>query len=181
MLPKTYTLNVAGLTRELPICKVNDSLYIAAFVMFSDVEMTVACAGELIKQAPEHDVIITAESKGIPLAYEMSRQSGKKYILGRKSIKLYMKDPVQVDVKSITTEAPQHLYLDAADLAFLKDKRVLVVDDVISTGRSLESLERLVHIAGGQVVGKAAVLAEGEASERDDIIFLAPLPVFSGE
>lgn len=181
MLPKSYTLEVAGLTRELPICRVNDSLYIAGFVMFSDVEITVATATELLKLVPDYDVLLTAESKGIPLAYEMARQADKKYILARKSIKLYMKDPVQVDVKSITTEAPQHLYLDALDLAYLSGKRVLIVDDVISTGRSLQSLENLVNIAGGSVVGKAAVLAEGDAKNRDDIIFLAPLPVFPVE
>lgn len=179
MLPKTYTLKVAGLTRELPICRVHDTLSIAAFVMFSDVEMTIACAMALLERVPEYDVILTAESKGIPLAYEMSRQSGKKYLLARKSIKLYMKDPVEVDVKSITTDAPQHLYLDAQDLAYLKGRRVLVVDDVISTGRSLHSLERLVAIAGGNIAAKAAVLAEGDARGREDILFLEYLPTFS--
>lgn len=177
-MAETYRLEVAGLTRELPICKVNDHLSIAAFIMFSDVEITIASAKELLSRAPEFDVILTAESKGIPLAYEMSRQSGKKYLLARKSVKLYMRDPVEVNVKSITTAAPQKLYLDADDLSYLKGKKVLVVDDVISTGRSLHSLEQLVKIAGGEIAGKAAVLAEGEASEREDIIFLAPLPVF---
>ncbi|MCI8622090.1 MAG: adenine phosphoribosyltransferase [Provencibacterium sp.] len=176
-----FELKVAGLTRQLPICKVNDHLSIAAFIMFSDIEMTVAAATELLRRVPEYDVLLTAESKGIPLAYEMSRQSGKKYILARKSVKLYMRDPVEVDVKSITTANPQKLYLDAEDLHYLKNKRVLVVDDVISTGRSLQSLESLVEKAGGIIAGKAAVLAEGEASEREDIIYLAPLPVFPKE
>ena len=180
-MPKTYTLQVAGLTRELPICKVNDGLYIAAFIMFSDVEMTVRCAEELLKKAPAFDVLLTAESKGIPLAYEMSRQSGKQYILARKSVKLHMRDPIEVNVKSITTAAPQKMYLDADALGYLKGKQVLIVDDVISTGRSLESLEGLVEIAGGTVAGKAAVLAEGEASEREDILFLAPLPLFTDD
>jgi adenine phosphoribosyltransferase len=178
METKTYTLNVAGLTRALPLCPVNDKLDIAAFVMFSDVELTVACAEALLKVTPEHDVIITAESKGIPLAYEMSRQSGKQYILARKSRKLYMRQAVEVDVKSITTTALQKLYLDIDHMAYLKDKRVLIVDDVISTGESLAALEQLVHIAGGNIVGKATVLAEGDAAKRDDIIFLAPLPLF---
>lgn len=173
-----YELKVAGLTRQLPICRVDEHLSIAAFIMFSDVEMTVAAATELLKRVPDYDVLLTAESKGIPLAYEMSRQSGKKYILARKSVKLYMRDPVEVEVKSITTAAPQKLYLDAEDLSYLKGKRVLIVDDVISTGRSLHSLENLVEKAGGIIAGRAAVLAEGEASERTDIIFLAPLPVF---
>lgn len=173
-----YELQVAGLTRQLPICRVDDHLSIAAFIMFSDVEMTIAAATELLKRVPDYDVLLTAESKGIPLAYEMSRQSGKKYILARKSVKLYMRDPVEVEVKSITTAAPQKLYLDAEDLDYLGGKRVLIVDDVISTGRSLHSLENLVEKAGGIIAGRAAVLAEGEASERKDIIFLAPLPVF---
>ena len=135
-----YELKVAGLTRQLPICKVDEHLSIAAFIMFSDVEMTVASATELLKRVPEYDVLLTAESKGIPLAYEMSRQSGKKYILARKSVKLYMRDPVAVEVKSITTADIQKLYLDAEDLAYLKDRRVLIVDDVISTGRDRKSV-----------------------------------------
>lgn len=175
---ETYTLEVAGLTRELTLCPVNENLDIAAFVMFGDVELTIVCATEIINKAPEYDVLITAESKGIPLAYEMSRQSGKKYILARKSKKLYMKKAVAVDVKSITTEKLQTLYLDEDDLSYLKGKRVLIVDDVISTGESLAALEHLVEIAEGNVVGKATVLAEGDAAKRDDIIFLAPLPLF---
>lgn len=175
---KTYTLHVAGLTRELPLCPVNEHLDIAAFIMFSDVELTIRCAEELLKAVPEYDVIVTAESKGIPLAYEMARQSGKPYILARKSRKLYMKKPVRVDVKSITTDSLQALYLDIDDMLSLKGKRVLLVDDVISTGESITALEQLVLEADGKIVGKATVLAEGDAAKRDDIIFLAPLPVF---
>lgn len=173
-----YSLEVAGLKRELPICKVNDTLSIAAFVMFSDVELTIAASRELLKLLPEHDVIITAESKGIPLAYEMSRQNGKKYILARKSIKLYMRKPVGVDVKSITTAKSQMLYLDIEDKRYLEGKRVVIIDDVISTGESLNALEALVNKSKGQIVAKAAVLAEGSAADRDDIIFLSKLPVF---
>lgn len=136
---KTYELQVAGLTRQLPLCPINDKTSIAAFIMFSDVELTVACATELLKKVPQHDVILTAESKGIPLAYEMSRQSGVKYILARKSAKLYMYNPIGVDVKSITTARLQTLYLDQHDLEYLHGKRVLVVDDVISTGESLSA------------------------------------------
>lgn len=175
---ETYELEVAGLRRQLPICPVNEHLSIAAFVMFSDVEITVAAAQELLARVPEFDVILTAESKGIPLAYEMSRQSGKNYVLARKGVKLYMVDPVEVDTKSITTENPQKLYLDAQDMRNLKGKRVLIVDDVISTGRSLQSMEMLAELAGATIAARAAVLAEGEASEREDLIFLAPLPVF---
>ncbi|MCL2578556.1 MAG: adenine phosphoribosyltransferase [Oscillospiraceae bacterium] len=175
---KTYTLNVAGLTRELNICPVNEKLDIAAFIMFSDVELTVACAQELLKIAPAHDVIITAESKGIPLAYEMSRQSGQKYLLARKSKKLYMKDVIEVTVQSITTTSLQKLYMDAADINYLKGRRILLVDDVISTGESIRALEQLVEQAGGEIAGKVAVLAEGDAADREDIVFLAPLPLF---
>ncbi len=176
----TYKLHVAGLERDLPICPVNDKLDIAAFVMFSDVELTVACARELIKKIPECDVIITAESKGIPLAYEMARQigNGMKYIVARKMAKLYMHDPVSVNVKSISTAVEQKLWLDKNEADYLNGKRVLIVDDVISTGESLEAVKKLVDYAGGNIVGMCAVLAEGDAKDRDDIIFLEPLPLF---
>lgn len=173
-----YTLNVAGLTRQLPICPINDKLEIAAFIMFSDVELTVASAEALLKKVPEFDVIVTAESKGIPLGYELARQSGKKYIVARKSVKLYMKNPVAVEVKSITTESRQTLYLDENDMNYIKGKRVLIADDVISTGESLNSLIELVNMAGGDIVCKSAVLAEGDAADRDDIVFLEKLPLF---
>ena len=173
-----YTMKIAGLERHLPLCPVNKNLDIAAFVMFSDVELTVACATELIKKAPAADVIVTAESKGIPLAYEMARQLGIKYIVARKSTKLYMKNPIAVNVKSITTANLQTLYLDSTEAEYLKGKRVLIVDDVISTGESLNALDKLVSESGGNLVGQCAVLAEGDAAQRDDIIFLEPLPVF---
>ncbi|MDD6235756.1 MAG: phosphoribosyltransferase family protein [Clostridiales bacterium] len=173
-----YTMKIAGLERHLPLCPVNKNLDIAAFVMFSDVELTVACATELIKKAPAADVIVTAESKGIPLAYEMARQLGIKYIVARKSTKLYMKNPIAVNVKSITTANLQTLYLDSTEAEYLKSKKVLIVDDVISTGESLNALDKLVSESGGNLVGQCAVLAEGDAAQRDDIIFLEPLPVF---
>jgi len=174
----TYKINIAGLERELPLCPLNDKIDIGAFIMFSDVEITVKSAEELIKKCPECDVILTAESKGIPLAYEMSRQLGIPYVVARKSVKLYMKDVVSVEVKSITTANVQTLYLDGSKADMLKNKRVLIVDDVISTGESLKALEKLVETAGGIINAKAAVLAEGDASERDDIIFLQKLPLF---
>lgn len=173
-----YTLNVAGLTRQLPLCPINEKMDIAAFIMFSDVELTIACASELLKKVPEFDVILTAESKGIPLGYELARQSGKNYIVARKSVKLYMKDPVSVDVKSITTENRQTLFLSAEDMQRLKGKRTLIADDVISTGESLNSLCELAKKAGADVVCKSAVLAEGDAADRDDIVFLEKLPLF---
>ncbi|HOV41616.1 MAG TPA: phosphoribosyltransferase family protein [Oscillospiraceae bacterium] len=178
MAEEFYTLQVAGLTRRLPICPVNEKLSIAAFVMFSDVELTVACATELVKKAPKCDVIITAESKGIPLAYEMARQLGITYVVARKMPKLYMRDPVGFEVQSITTAAKQMLYLDRNEVSMLEGKRVLIADDVISTGESLAAVEKLVAFANGNVVGKCAVLAEGDAADRTDIFFLEKLPLF---
>ena len=175
---KTFTLTVAGVTRDLPLCPINDKLDIAAFIMFGDVEVTIACAEELLKKVPEFDVILTAEAKGIPLAYEMSRQSGKPYIPARKGPKLYMEEPVVVEDRSITTDAVQRLVIDKKDLEMMNGKRVLIVDDVISTGGSLHALETLAAKSTGTVVAKAAVLAEGEAADRGDIVFLEPLPLF---
>lgn len=177
---QTYQITVAGCRRDLPLCPVNDSLSIAAFVIFGDVELTCACAHALLEKVPPHDIMITAESKGIPLVYEMARQeNAAHYLIARKAPKLYMRDILQVDVRSITTAAPQTLYLDGADAALLRGRRVLIVDDVISTGESLHALEKLVLAAGGNIVGKAAILAEGEATERKDIVYLAPLPLFN--
>ena len=177
-MAETYKIKIAGLERELMRCPLNEKLDIAAFIMFSDVELTIACAEELLKKCGDFDVILTAESKGIPLAYEMSRQCGKPYVVARKSVKLYMTDPIAVTVKSITTEAVQKLYLSQEKAAMLKGKRVLLVDDVISTGESVIALEKLTEAAGGKVAGEAAVLAEGDAAKRDDIIFLEELPLF---
>ena len=174
----TYTLHIAGLTRELPICKVNDHLDIAAFIMFSDVELTIACAKALLEKCPDFDVILTAEAKGIPLAYEMARQSGKYWIPARKGAKLYMKEPVIIEDQSITTAGKQTLVIDKKDIDYMNGKRILVVDDVISTGGSLKALDALAEKTQCTIVGQAAVLAEGDASERKDIIFLEPLPLF---
>lgn len=178
MSDKYYELEVAGLKRRLPICRVNDSMSIAAFIMFSDVEITVKCAEALLAKCPECDVIFTAEAKGIPLAYEMARQSGKNYVVARKMSKLYMKDPVEIEVKSISTDRMQKLFLDQDEMAMLRGKRVLIVDDVISTGGSLYAMEEMVKKADGNIVGRAAVLAEGVAADRDDIIYLEVLPLF---
>ena len=179
---KAYTLRVAGLERQLPLCPLNDKLYIGAFIMFGDVELTCACARELLKIAPEHDVMITSESKGIPLIYEMARQAGENhYVVARKMQKLYMSDIISCEVNSITTAKKQTLYLDGNDAASMRGKRVLIVDDVISTGDSLRALEELVEHAGGHIVGKMAVLAEGEAKDRKDIQYLAVLPLFNAD
>ena len=175
-----YRMNVAGLDRDLPVCPVTDELYIAGFVIFGDQELTVACARELLARAPAYDYIITAEAKGIPLAHEMARQAGDaKYILARKAPKLYMKEVFSSTVKSITTAKEQTLYLDGADAELMKGKRILLVDDVISTGESLKALEVLVEKAGGIICGRMAILAEGDAQDREDLIYLEKLPLFN--
>jgi len=173
-------MTIAGLERHLPLCPLNENLYIGAFVIFGDPELTTAAAGELLKKAPEYDYIITAESKGIPIAHEMARLAGnQKYFLARKKPKLYMTGVFEVTVRSITTEGEQKLYLDKADAELMAGKRILIVDDVISTGESLRAIEELVKAAGGNIVGKMAILAEGDAQERDDLIYLEPLPLFN--
>ncbi|MBO4299132.1 MAG: adenine phosphoribosyltransferase [Clostridia bacterium] len=175
-----YEMKVAGLTRQLPLCRVTDTLYIGAFVIFGDVELTTRTAEALLKIAPEHDVIITAESKGIPLAYEMARQEGvNRYIIARKAPKLYMKNIFSTEVNSITTARTQVLCLDGEDAEYMRGKRVLIVDDVISTGESLLAVENLVNKAGGNIVGRMAILAEGDAQGRSDILYLEKLPLFN--
>ena len=175
-----YTMTIAGVKRDLPICKVTDDLYIGAFVIFGDVELTVKTAEALLKKAPEYDYMISAEAKGIPLIYEMARQSGQnKYFLARKAPKLYMSGVFEVNVHSITTAKEQHLYLDTADAELMRGKRILIVDDVISTGGSLHALETLAAKSTGTVVGCCAALAEGDAAKRTDIFFLEPLPLFA--
>ena len=176
-----HSMKIAGLDRQLPLCPLNEKLMIAGFVMFGDAELTVACAEELLKKAPEFDYIITAEAKGIPLAHEMSRQSGKKYFVARKKPKLYMTGVFDVTVNSITTEGEQHLYLDTAEAAQMKGKKVIIVDDVISTGESLKAVEKLIEMAEVDYAGALAVLAEGDAADRKDIIFLEKLPLFDSE
>ena len=179
----TYPMTIAGVKRELPLCKVADDFYIGAFIMFGDAEITVACAKELLKRAPkEYDYLLTAEAKSIPLIHEMARQSGaSEYFVARKGMKVYLTNPIHVQVRSITTQHDQDLYLSGADAAKMKGKKILIVDDVISTGESLHALEELVKQAGGEVAGRMAVLAEGDARKRDDIVYLEKLPVFNGD
>ncbi len=174
----THKMTIAGLERELPICKVNDKLDIAGFVIFGDAEMTVAAAGELLKKCPEFDYIVAPEAKAIPLAHEMARQSGKPYFVCRKGAKLYMQNPVSVNVRSITTDKVQTLFIDSLEGEKLRNKKVLILDDVISTGESLLAVNKLVEQFDANVVAQAAILAEGDAAKRDDIIFLEELPLF---
>ena len=179
-----YPMDIAGLHRELPICKVTDDLYIGAFICFGDAELTVACARDMLAmlEADSYDYLFTAEAKSIPLIHEMARQSGaKKYFIARKGPKAYMPDPLHVEDKSITTAGVQRLYLGRDDADLIRGKRILLMDDVISTGGSIHAMEELVKLAGGTVVGRVAVLAEGDAADRDDIKFLAPLPVFNAD
>ena len=181
-MERFYEMTIAGLKRSLPICEVNEHLDIAGFIIFGDVELTVHCAAELLKIAPEYDYIIAPEAKAIPLAYEMARQSGEnRYFVARKKAKAYMQGVFSVEVQSITTAGTQTLVIDAEDAAAIKGKRVIIVDDVISTGESLRAMEVLCEKAGAEVVGKMAVLAEGDAAKREDIIVLAPLPLFTAD
>ena len=179
-MEKYYKLEVAGLDRNLAICRISDRLSIAAFVLFGDVEMTVAAAEQLLKMAPPHDMLITAEAKGIPLVHEMARQSGKNdYVVARKGVKLYMKEVFAVELHSITTPKKQNLYIDSVEAERMRGRRVLIVDDVISTGDSVRAVEKLIKEAGGTVAGRMAVLAEGDAKYRDDIIYLQYLPMLN--
>ena len=178
----TYDIEVAGVKRSLPLLPLNESKMIAAFVIFGDVEMTVACAGKLLEKAPDFDYMVAPEAKAIPLVHEMARQSGRnEYVLVRKAKKLYMNDCLSVEDKSITTEGQQMLFMDGKDAKMIQGKRVLILDDVISTGGSIKAVEDLVEQAGGNIVGKMAILAEGGAAEREDIIYLEPLPLFDSE
>jgi adenine phosphoribosyltransferase len=173
-------MTIAGYERSLPLCKLNDDIYIAAFVIFGDPELTVAAAGALLEKAPAYDYMISAEAKGIPLVHEMARQHGdRKYFLARKAPKLYMTGVFGVEVDSISTAGTQKLYLDTVDAELMHGKRILIVDDVISTGNSLSAIERLVKGAGGEIVGNMAILAEGDAIGREDIIYLEELPLFT--
>ncbi|MBE6530199.1 MAG: adenine phosphoribosyltransferase [Ruminococcaceae bacterium] len=182
MEQKYYHMNIAGCERDLPICPLNDKLQIAGFVIFGDPELTTACAKELLARAPEYDYLISAEAKGIPLVHEMARLAGnQKYFLARKAPKLYMTGVLDVKVRSITTAKEQHLYLDTADAAIMKGKKILIVDDVISTGESLRAMEQLVEEAGGVICGRMTILAEGDAQERKDLIYLEKLPLFDAQ
>lgn len=174
-----YQMKIAGLDRSLPLCPVSEDLYIAAFIIFGDPELTTACAKELLARVPDYDYMLTAEAKGIPLIHEMARQAGnQRYLVARKGAKLYMQNVFEVEVDSITTAHKQHLYLDGHEAELMRGKRILLVDDVASTGESLAALEKLVQHAGGTVCGRATILAEGDAQARDDLIYLEKLPVF---
>jgi adenine phosphoribosyltransferase len=177
-----YQMTIAGLKRSLPLCKLNDELMIAGFVIFGDTELTTACAAALLDKAPPYDYLLTAESKGIPLVHEMARLHGDKYyILARKAAKLYMTSVFEVAVDSITTAGGQKLYLDTKDAEKMRGRKILIIDDVISTGNSVAALEKLTLAAGGVICGRMAILAEGDAQDRGDLIYLEKLPLFNKE
>lgn len=177
-----HKMNIAGCERSLPLCRVTDDLYIGAFVIFGDTELTVAAAHDLLERVPEYDYLITAEAKGIPLAHEMARQNGDStYFVARKKPKFYMTGVFESTVQSITTAGQQTLYLDVEDAEKMKGKRILIVDDVVSTGESLKAVEALVSKAGGNIVGRAAILVEGDAMERIDVTYLQRLPLFNAD
>ena len=177
-----YEMTIAGCKRQLPLCPLNEELMIGAFVILGDQELTVACARELLKISPEYDYLISAEAKGIPLAHEMARQHGdRKYIVARKGVKLYMQNVFKAEVRSITTDHQQTLYLDSEDAELMRGKRILVVDDVVSTGESLYAIQELVKQAGGEIVGNVTILAEGAAADRTDIKYLERLPLFNAK
>ncbi len=176
-----YKMTIAGMQHSLPLCRITDDLYIGAFVVFGHAELTEACGRALLEKAPDFDYILTAEAKGIPLAHEMARQSGKPYVVARKYPKLYMQGVFEVSVRSISTDKEQKLYLDKEEAQAMRGKRILIVDDVISTGESLAALETLVRAAEGDVAGRMAILAEGDAQTRDDLIYLEKLPLFNAD
>ncbi len=177
-----YEMEIAGKTRKLQLFPVNDETSIAAFILFGDVEITEASAAKLLEKAPDFDILFTAEAKSIPLIYEMAKQTGmNEYVIARKAVKVYMENVVSVGVDSITTAGGQKLYIGQNEVDMIRGKKVLIVDDVISTGSSLQAMEELVTKAGGNIVGKMAVLAEGDAMERPDIIALHKLPLFDAD
>ncbi|MBS6480639.1 MAG: adenine phosphoribosyltransferase [Dialister sp.] len=183
MANRFYEMQVAGCKRKLPIINLNEEIAIAGFIILGDIELTEKAAEALVAKVPQDvDVILTAETKGIPLAEAMARKMGlQHYVVARKSVKAYMENPLIVEDESITTQGKQILCLMDDDIERIRGHKVLLVDDVISTGGSLKALENLAEQAGGQIVGKCAVLAEGDAINRGDIIYLEELPFFDAE
>jgi adenine phosphoribosyltransferase len=174
-----YELHVAGLIRRLPIIALTEKLSIASFVILGDCELITMSAPLIAKKLPPVDYLLTAEAKGIPLVNEVCRLLKlPQYIVARKSIKPYMENPIIDEVVSITTQQKQCLVMNGTDASTISGKRVAILDDVISTGESINGLERLAIKAGAEVVARAAILAEGDAAQREDILYLEKLPLF---
>lgn len=175
-----YTVDIAGRKENLPILQIGENVKIAFFNLHGAQELTEYCGKKLAERIKDMgaEVVITAESKGLQLAHCIARELGHKYYaVARKSLKLYMQDGISATVNSITTAGTQTLYLSKHDADLIKGKKIAIVDDVISTGGSLEGLEKLVNLAGAEIVCRAFVLAEGEAKDRDNIVYLGTIPL----
>ena len=179
-MEKIYTVDICGRVEHLPILPLPSGVNIAFFNLHGNVELTEHCAKHLAERVKKYDpdVLITAESKGLQITHCVARDIGQKmYAVARKSKKLYMQDGIEVQAKTITTGEVQHLYLSAHDVDLIKGKRVAIIDDVISTGAANAALEQLVAMAGGEVVCRAFVLAEGDAKDRQGVEYLATIPL----
>jgi len=178
---KTYPVDIAGIHRELPLFEIKPGLKIAILNILGDTELVQACAHALAQRLnpTSYDILVTAETKSIPLAYALSVETHKPYLILRKAYKPYMGDTLQVETLSITTGQPQTLYLDEKDRKLVNGKRVLIVDDVISTGSTLQAMRLLMQRAGSQVIAEAAIFTEGERAKWRDIISLGHLPIFT--
>ena len=182
MLPEreTYTVEVAGVKRNLPLFEVAPGLRIAVLNILGDTELVKACAVALAQRLAdtEYDALVTAEAKSIPLVHTLALETAKDYVVLRKSYKLYMGETVSADTVSITTRQPQTLYLDEKDRAMLQGKRVVLLDDVVSTGSTLKGMRKVMQLAGAQVVAEAAIFTEGEPGDWQEILALGHLPLF---
>jgi adenine phosphoribosyltransferase len=179
LMENTYELHISGLTRHLKKVKISDDLVIASFVMLGDTELIERTAEDLYRKLPNDiDYLVCPEAKGIPLTHAIARRLGINYVIVRKSVKGYMKNPVIEKVQSITTREPQIIVLDGLDAEKLTNKRVCIVDDVVSTGGSLKALERLLSHVQCTVVAKVAVLLEEGGYDKEDLIYLGNLPIF---
>ncbi|MCL4529947.1 MAG: adenine phosphoribosyltransferase [Chloroflexi bacterium] len=178
---ETYSIEIAGLKRDLRLFQIKPGLRIAILNILGDTELVQACARELEKQLKDvkFDVLVTAEAKSIPLAYALSVEMKKPYIILRKTYKPYMGDALKAETLSITTGQPQVLIMDEKDRELMKGKKVVIVDDVISTGSTLQGMRMVIEKAGANVVKEAAILTEGERSKWEEIISLGHLPLFT--
>ncbi len=181
MSRETYAIEIAGLKRELPLFEIKPGLRIAILNILGDTELVQACARELGQRlnALDFDLIVSAEAKSIPLAYALAVETKRPYVILRKTYKPYMGDAIQAETLSITTGQPQILILDEKDRETVKGKKVLVLDDVISTGSTLQGMRMVLDKAGAKVAGEAAILTEGDRAQWENIVALGHLPLFT--